>query len=242
MPNPPQPAVLLTREPPDNRPLRQALAARGVAVVELPCVATAYLQPPAPAPGAAAVTFSSRRGVRGLVRAGLAASVLDAAPRPLLGAVGAATAAELAAAGWQAELVADPPEGEVLAGMLVERLRPGARVLAVRGKLRAGGLDAVLRRAGLEVDSLEVYANEEPRVEQRPAFPLAAVFIASPSAARRLLAANPWMRSARFFCIGRSTERALAELGAARVERIGADRQRWVEALCTAAADATGGS
>jgi len=39
------------------------------------------------------------------------------------------------------------------------------------------------------------------------------VVVFSPSAARRLLASNPWLRSARFVVPGTTTERAVREMG-----------------------------
>lgn len=229
-------AVVLTREPDDNRELAAKLGRRGVRVVEIPCVATRYLVPDAlPSGPVDAVTFSSRRGVEGFVRAGLDDRLLPAASRALVGAVGDATAAALASAGIDAHLVADPPEGRVLAGLLLSRLAPASRVAVVRGNLRAGGMDRVLEEAGHRLEPVEVYQNIAPDIPRLDRFAVAAVFVASPSAAERLLEKNPWFGQHHFCAIGPTTAAALGRLGVASVEMIGAKPEDWITALSAAA-------
>ncbi len=226
------PCVVLTREPEDNQALAQALRARAIPVCEIPCVATRYLQPAAMAVGdLAAITFSSRRGVRGFAQLDLASHLLAAQDAVIIATVGKATAAEAEVAGWKVDLVADPPEGEVLARMLLTRLQTGDRVLTVRGNLRAGKMDAMLREADLTVVPLEVYENQEPVIALLPPFPVAGVFAASPSAARRLLAKNPWFQNMPFFVIGRTSATAVAALGVSKIQQLGAQFDHWVEQL-----------
>jgi uroporphyrinogen-III synthase len=148
-----------------------------------------------------------------------------------VGAVGEATAAALAEAGWTADLVADPPLGEELARLLQAKLEAGARIATVRGNLRAGRMDAILAEAGFELVPVEVYENAAPEVPGLEPFAVAAVFAASPSAARRLLAANPWMAGVDFVAIGPTTAAALEGLGVTRVTQAGKDFDSWVAAL-----------
>ena len=229
------PAVVLTRQDEDNRALAAALRDRGVPVREIPCVATRYLTPARePELPVDAVTFSSRRGVRGFMRLELAKHMIPAAPRPLVGAVGEATAAELADSGFEAELVADPPEGRELARRLIEKLEPGSRILVVRGNLRAGEMDAALERAGQRIAPLIVYENVDPGVPALEPFEVAAVFVASPSAAKRLLEKNGWFGKQSFFVIGRTSADALEKLGVGSVTTVGPHFDDWVDALSTA--------
>ncbi len=148
--------VVLTREKEDNDALALALAHKGVDVISIPCVATRYLVPDKIPDHCDAVTFSSRRGVRGIQKAGLLGKLLNSSPAPLLGVVGKSTGDELRKAGYEPDVQADPPEGRVLARILTKRLEPGQRVLTVRGNLRAGVMDGLLSDSGLEVVALEV--------------------------------------------------------------------------------------
>jgi len=224
--------VVLTRESEDNRPLREALQKRGVPVREIPCLETRYIRPDEmPAPGYLAVTFSSRRGVRGVEHLGLADPLMP--PGVLVAAVGPATAEELEQFGRRVDLVADPPTGEALAGMLLQKLPAGSRIVSVRGNLRTGNLDERLAEGGYRVESLEVYHNVDPGIPPMEPFPLSAVVVASPSACRRLVEKNPWIKQHRFYAIGPTTVAALAELHITRVRQLGPDRQGWVDELLT---------
>jgi uroporphyrinogen-III synthase len=229
------PAVVLTREPEDNLELALALRQRKIIVVEMPCLATNYLsQARLPAGPFDAITFSSRRGVRGFTRLDPAQQKIATGKTILLGAVGQATADELTAAGLRVDLVADPPEGKILAEMLIERLKPNARIMAVRGNLRAGKMDTLLRQAGHQLEAGIVYENLEPEIESWPPFQVAAIFVASPSAAKRLLEKNPWMKEKSFLAIGPTTVTALQELGVDSCELIGAQSDSWLESLTRA--------
>jgi uroporphyrinogen-III synthase len=177
------------------------------------------------------VTFSSRRGVRGVDRLGLAAQLMPA--EIIVAAVGPSTAEELENCGLRVDLVADPPTGEVLAGALLQRLPAGSRIVSVRGNLRTGNLDERLHQGGHRVESLEVYQNVDPGVPAMDPFPLSAVVVASPSAGRRLVEKNPWIKQHRFCAIGPTTAAALEDLGITRVRQLGPDRAGWVDELLT---------
>ena len=237
------PAVVLTRQHEDNQELAAALTARGVVVREIPCLATRYLSPKEPIiKNPDAVVFTSRHGVRGFFqqestgRHSQAAQpsggpLLGVTQRALIAAVGKATAGELQSRGVSVDLIADPPEGAALANLLINALPLGSHLLMVRGNLRTYEIDSQLTNAGYQPEDLIVYENVDVPIAALQPFPVAAVFIASPSAAKRLLSANPWMRDARMFTIGKTTAQALRTLGDSNVEEIGADPRQWLEVL-----------
>jgi uroporphyrinogen-III synthase len=245
------PAVVLTRQHEDNQELAAALTARGVVVREIPCLATRYLSFQQPITNNLdAFVFTSRHGVRGFFqqkttflspspisgeggaeRRVRGEGINDSDQRVLVAAVGRATAKEIQSCGLAVDLIADPPEGAVLANLLKKALPVGSRLLMVRGNLRASEIDTILRKAGYQLDELVVYENVDVPIATLQPFPVAAVFIASPSAAKRLLTANPWMRDRRLFAIGRTTAQALKKLGAVTIEEIGADPFQWIEVL-----------
>ncbi len=233
------PCVVLTREPEDNQRLKRALAERGVPVREVPCVQTRWLRPALPPGPFTAVAFASRRAVKGLVRADLASRLLRATPRPIVAAVGEATQAALEAEDIAVDLVAEPPTGRALARALDEALPPGAPVLVPRGDTGGGGLEPGLRALGRPFVSLPVYANEAPEGEVLEPFAVAAVFVAAPSAARRLLARAPWLRERPFLAIGPTTAAALSELGVGCVMGPAMATEDQLAALLAAHASAT---
>jgi uroporphyrinogen-III synthase len=235
---PTSPAVVLTRESEDNAGLLAALEERAVPVVELPCVATRFLAPRLPSGRADAVLFTSRRGVLGLQHHPEGRAWLEArrgtGARPLLGVVGTATAAALQAWGWTADVVAQPPDGRTLGREVAGRLARGTQAVLVRGNLGTGELERALGEAGIGSISVVIYENASPAVPALGPFPVAAVFVASPSAARRLLEANPWMAQHAFLTIGLTTLKAVRELGVSRARAIGVDLDEHVAALTTA--------
>lgn len=237
-----RPFVVLTRSQDDNRELADHLQRRGVPVLEIPCIAVRPVMPDALPERVDAVVFTSRNGVSGLVEQGLWKRILaridETTPRgrpdPLVGAVGMGTSARLTEYGIEADFVADPPEGEVLARQMIEKLGSGRAIVIVRGNLHAGKLDEMLEEAGHQLFPIQVYENVPPQVPSVEPVPIAAVFVASPSAARRLLEKNAWLHGARFFAIGNTTEEALRGLGIRSVETIGSALTDWVESLCRA--------
>jgi uroporphyrinogen-III synthase len=234
-----RPCVVLTREPEDNRRLAQALAERGVPVREIPCVQTRWLQPALPLGPFAAVAFASRRAVGGLLRAGMDPGWLQRRPRPLVAAVGEATRQALQDEGISVDLVAEPPTGRALAEALHARLPAGAVVLVPCGSTPGGGLEPGLRALGRPFESLPVYANDAPEGAPLEPFPVAAVFVAAPSAARRLLERAPWLRERPFLAIGPTTATALAELGVREVLGPAMDTEAQLAQLLAACASAS---
>ena len=240
---PTRPAVVLTRSPQDNAPLRAALEADGASVVEIPCAGTRFLDP-GPLPHAiAAALFPSRRAVEGLCRVPAARALLAGA---CIGAVGPATARALEQAGIPVDTVADPPEGRVLArqvARLVARLLadrsptpPMLPVLVARGDhdREQDPLLPWVEAEGLKAHVAVVYENVAPPIPRMDPFPVAAVFVAAPSAAVRLLGALPWLEDAPFFTIGGTTRVAVEKLGVRRVHAMGPDLDTWRRTLMEA--------
>lgn len=239
--------IVLTREPEDNRDLASRLERAGAQVREIPCILTRLRDPdPAelerlPAPGqVGALAFTSRRAVQGWVRWVGTASAgswprLLPVDRIAVAAVGRSTARALEEAGMKPGLVADPPTGESLARLLATHVPPDRCIVLPGGEMRAGGLEAGLEEAECTTRTLTLYANDDPRVPALDPFPVAAVFVASPSAGRRLLDAMPWMKACPFVSIGPTTSRALRELGVESIREPGPAPEHWLRALLDAA-------
>jgi len=225
------PAVVLTRKHEDNEWLRIKLEAMNIRVVELPCVATRFVRPGA-IPGAVdAVVFTSRNGVKGFLNLPESGEILKRAPKPLVCAVGRATASLLSGYGAAPDVVADPPDGTVLASLIRSRLKIGSTILMVRGNLRASAIDEIVQSAGYMIVPCEVYENYDPEVEAVKPFAVSSIFVGSPSAGLRLLEANPWMREAVFIAIGETTKSALEKLLVRQVITAGAEPDSWVETI-----------
>jgi len=227
--------VVLTREPSDNSRLAARLAGSGLEVMEVPCTRTAYLDAPEPDGRFDAVAFLSRRGVAGFYRLPWAPRWLDGwhglEPRPLIASVGSATSGALEEIGLEADLTASPSTGRALGEALAARLRPLRRVVVFRGLLQGQGLDEALLGSGVEPVSVAVYDSEPAPIPSLPPFAVAAVFVAAPSAAARLLERNPWLSTHPFVAIGATTESFLVSAGVANVVVAGTDIESQVEAL-----------
>lgn len=227
-----RPLVVLTREPADNRPLARQLEHLGIATLEIPCLATEMVLPTSwPRPPFAALAFSSKRAVGAVTKQGLWPRLEELAPGALTAAVGPATARALRQVGRRVELVAASGDGAGLGRQLLKRLPAGARVLGPGGEMRAGGLAEVLQAAGITFETVVVYRNREPEIARLEPCQLAGVMVASPSAARRLLARNPWMRDKTFFTIGNTTARELTRLAVESVVILGVDTDDWARGI-----------
>ena len=232
--------ILLTRESEDNKKLAHALEQRGIPVMEIPCVATRYLKKKHIPKDSDALLFTSRRGVRGFFLCNPdKAMLLDSEKRPLIGAVGKATARELEQKGVSVNLIAWPPKGEVLANLVIDELKNKnnikiPKITIIRGNLHAGALDEMLKNAGFTLQSVEVYENVDPIIPKLTPFAVSAVFGASPSAVRRLLTANPWLKSAPFFAIGSTTLDALRNMGVSSAQKAGSQFELWLDVLSDA--------
>ncbi len=227
------PCVVLTRTPADNAELAAELTAEGVPVRCLPCLQTGWIAPPVLPEAPQVLVFTSRRGVQGLARLAGHRELFypDNAPAPLRAVVGPGTAAALADLGFPAQRVARPSTGAALAHELRGELNAAARILIVRGTLRGGRLDTDLRAAGHRVEELVVYRNLPTNLPPEAPFPASVIFVTAPSAARRLLQAQPWMRDRTFLVLGPTTAAALEELGATHIHRARPIPNTWAPRL-----------
>ncbi len=209
----PSPCILLTREASDNLTLATLLRANGVAVRELPCMETHWLLPKNAPDRADIIAFASRRSVIGFFNAGLMERLGLSPDTTSFATVGEATAQSLREHGIEPEIIANPSTGAVLA-QSIHRIHGGDRkVLVVHGDLGKGELYTALTQIEQPVCDLTVYKNIEPSLGTTEIFPVAAVFVAAPSAAQRLLNHLPWLRLSPFLPIGPTTESALRALG-----------------------------
>ena len=220
------PTVVLTREASDNAPLVESLEARGIPVCEVPCLQTRFLAPldeqinglPAAAENPVLV-FTSRRGVEGFFRSQPLRAWFEGAAtgspsrRVRVAAVGPSTGEALQQHGVTPWILAELPHAAGLAKKLVQCLSPDTPVVVVRGNLSMQILPESLRRARFPVFPLLVYENYESTIPALQPFSVLAVVVFSPSAARRLLASNLWMKSVRFVVPGSTSERAVREMG-----------------------------
>jgi uroporphyrinogen-III synthase len=169
--------------------------------------------------------------VRGVVEQDLVGRLIPEEDRPLVAAVGKSTQRELESAGIRVDLVADPPQGTVLARLIMKEVEPPASIAVVRGDLRAGGMDAELEEVGFWVEPVIVYENAAPDIPRLEPSEVAAVFVASPSAAKRLVEKNPWIKGAHYCAIGPTTADALKKLGVGSIEEVGTELEVQIEAL-----------
>lgn len=217
------PPIVLTRQADDNAALKAALAARGFAVVERPCLAIRLRAPEAvelaalSAVGAPQLyVFTSRYGVKGFAAA-LASGLLAApAKDAAFVAIGHGTRQALEREGYGVAFCPSRATAESLAAELPARFPAGARVAWLRGELAPFTAIEALRQAGFSIAPLTVYANDEPALEALDG-PVALSVFASPSAAKRFFAAFPRLRTCPTLAIGQTTADALAELGVSEV-------------------------
>jgi len=229
----PSTCILLTREASDNTRLATLLRANGVVVREVPCTGTRWRQPTTMPDRVDLVAFSSRRSVIGFFKAGLMNSLCLPLGDTPFAVVGESTARTLRGFGVEPTIVADPQTGSALA----EAIRDydnRAKVLVVHGDLGKGELFGALTQFGQPVCDVTVYENFEPQISIKEQFPVAAVFVAAPSAARRLLFHMPWLRSSTFLPIGPTTESALRALGVGEFLEQTASLSEQVSSLTTA--------
>jgi len=195
--------VVLTRAVGANDRLGAALTGRGIPWVEWPAVAF----------DAVAVAPDALDGVTALAFVSPAAVAMAGALRwpdvPRV-AQGAGTALALVEAGDRADVVADPPDADGLAAAVIATV-PAGPVAIVRGDHGRDVAPERLRAAGYEVRPVTVYRNLEPADLGRPPQAVRAVVYASPSAVRRLLGANPWLRDVPAVAIGPTTAEALGD-------------------------------
>ncbi len=207
---------IVTREPEDAAPLVDALRARGLEAVCVPCIERAPLGWPARlAPGDDALWFLTSPYAARLVLARVVVTAAYAPPRARFAAVAPRTADVVVEAGARVDVTAEGGavalahavvdagfRGRVLyptsdAGLAQPEQQEAVALLAARGEVVREAVYATRPPAGL-ADALAARAG-----------PLKAV-VFSPSAARALagaVAARPG--AAAVVCVGESTARAL---------------------------------
>lgn len=210
-------AVLLTRRPEDNAPLATVLAARGAAVLELPCVRIEPADGDELANAVRALTahdwlvVTSRAGADAVLRVVAADEI-----RARIGAVGEGTARRLADAGLAA-FVPSEPNGAALGRELPLE---GGTVLLARADRSSGDLPEALRARGAVVEEIVAYRTvagaygDVTAVRRRlRSGRIDVVVFASPSAVDGLCDAMPTdtLRHPRIVAIGRSTATRVRE-------------------------------
>jgi uroporphyrinogen-III synthase len=192
--------VLVTRERERASGLAAALRAHGAAAVELPCVEIAPFDDPrelealdrALASWASFgwAIFTSVHAVDAV--AGRLAAGGRAISGPRVAAVGAVTAARLAALGFGVELRPPRADAAALAQALAALGVAGERVFVPASELADGALSAALTAAGASVTEVRAYRNRRPRYDAGEVARLLepapdVVLFASPSAADHLV-------------------------------------------------------
>jgi uroporphyrinogen-III synthase len=207
--------AVLTRRPEDNAPLAADLRARGVAVIELPCVRTELLADTHELESEVTslglsdlLVLTSRAGVDAVAQLG----------RPVacdVAVVGPATAEAARRAGLAVAFVAAHAGAATLARGLP---LPTGLVLLARSDLADDELPRLLRARGARVREVVAYRTVAGITEEtgpaRDAIARgASVVVASPSAVRALVdgLGRSTLRRARFVAIGERTGRALRE-------------------------------
>ncbi len=206
--------IILTREAAQCRPWRDALAAAGATVLELPLLRYSPLPPPADVDPAAFdwILFTSPQGVHAFANAGLSPG--SARVGALGGGTGGGTAAALADRGWRDDLGARCRDGAELARAFVAAGAAPARVLLPGPDHRLSEPAAALRAAGCTVVELPLYRTEPVPAGDLPRHPFEEgdlVFFASPSAVGAFAAA--YARRPPCVAIGETTAAAARAAG-----------------------------
>ena len=224
-----RPLVLLTRQQEDNEKVGGILDQRSVPWVSMPCIRLAAVRPGEEelsvvdrALPLSAVTFASRWCVRGLATLkGRVGAWGVFSGKVVVGAVGPATADELADAGFRVDLVADPPTGATLGRLLVKRLKSGSVVLLPHGDRPRPELGEMLVEAGMRAIRLKVYEHKPVRLGASdlpcPVDRVEVVVCGSPSGVDALLDGFPLLKDRIFVAIGGTTGAHLESKGVFRV-------------------------
>ncbi len=233
------PTVVLTREAADNAPLAGLLGKRGIRVIQAPCLQIAFVAPSEEEVLALpelnrldAALFASKNGVGGFFSWLQSQAERRTQDRPrLIGAVGPGTARRLQDVGWPPDVVADPATGANLAERMIPKLGLASRVLVVRGDHSRDSASSKLSELGHTIYPLTVYENREP---PKPVVTekFDAVLLASPSAAKRFLQANPFAHEKKLLAIGSTTGNWLRSQGLQPVVSTSTENAVLAETLC----------
>ena len=129
---------------------------------------------------------------------------------PIL-SMGPGTTEALAAVGIRVEAEALPPRAEGMIALIVSRYSERPVIGVLCGDRTRPELGRKLRAEGFHVEFSEVYRNQAPESLTHDRRPLVAVVYGSPTSARRILSANPWLREVPAIAIGPTTAHWLEE-------------------------------
>lgn len=220
--------VLITRAGRDAAHFRAQLEVLGMTVVELPTIAIAPPDDPAPVDDALHrlsnyhwIIFTSRNAVQAVAER-LQLQQKRSVPWPSVAAVGPATAAALREHGLPFDCAPDEARASALVDVLRDQMR-GARVLLPQGDRARSELAEGLRAAGADVDVVIAYRTVQAPLDRRAAIDalrrgeIDVIALASPSAFEHLTAMlgadlAP-LQYTRLACIGPTTAEAVRNLG-----------------------------
>lgn len=215
------PIVILTREDEDNGPLLTILKKKGIKTIEYQCIKTRiipykdekikgnkrlmYFD---------VLVFTSKRGVYGM------AEVYQQiySSNQLIAAVGEKTAEVIEQRiGRKADLVAHPQNSRALAKLLLTKIKPGDRILHIRGNKTSGILKQILEKKGFLLHELIVYKHELPEMQPLKVYQNAIVVFASPSAVSNFFKTNDVNKIKFYISTGPITSNHLKKLNIPRV-------------------------
>lgn len=214
-----QPCLVL-RPAPDGERLCAALRSLGLVVRHLPSLEIhPILTADPPAPPADIIVFVSRNAVRHGI------AVVSSAPKAAIAAIGAGTAAELAATGQPPDIL--PPEGydsEALLQAPALADPRGAIVWIVRGRGGRALLGDTLSRRGARVHYIEVY--ERRLAEIAPPVCAEALTLLTGDTPPWLVATSVESLEALHRLLGRSALHYRLVTASDRVVKLGTERDR----------------
>ena len=226
--------IVLTRAPDQSQDWSDALEALGAGILRLPTVDFAPPENSDDLDSALRrftefdwLLFTSQNAVRFLFRRGCEVKTRRPVqpPRPLVAAVGAATAQAARNLDIRVDYVAQTQTGEALAAELRDRMS-GARVLLPRGDRADDHLPALLRAAGANVVEVAAYRTVMPEsfdlavLESVRKGEVNVILFASPSAFDNFRVAvapvgvKDLSNRVQFAAIGPTTAAAIREAGA----------------------------
>lgn len=237
------PVVVLTRPEDRSGPLRHALEAQGLAVLDLPC---SRIEPVAdPSVLARALADLDQRDLLVLTSAAASAAIRAATEparvRAPVAAVGAVTAQAARTVGLHVTFVATRPDGATLARELP---LPAGDVVLARSDRAARDLPEILRQRGARVRELEAYrtvpgvSGDVAAVRLALERGRAVVVFASPTAVVGMLGAVAPDRLGRaaLVAIGPTTAAAIRErIGSEPIVSAAPDTRSFVAAIVDAA-------
>ncbi len=197
--------VILTRETDDNRELLDRLTARGITVIDYPCIRTRLFPfrigdlENGSLEDVDVVIFTSKRAVRAV--AGAAKDILMS--HSLIGSVGPATTDHIRRIiGREPDIEPEINTGEALAKAVCREFTRSSvsgsgtagvefRAIYFRGDKTNPRFREIIENGGGRLTQIEVYATERPQMKSLELRAPAVAVFASPSAANHFFDVNP---------------------------------------------------